>query len=52
MSDASQQPDVTFVIAAYNAEQTLPRAIKSALSQHSVDVEVIVIDDCSSDGTS
>ncbi|MGW9229739.1 glycosyltransferase family 2 protein [Pseudorhizobium sp. NPDC055634] len=51
MSDASQQPDVTFVIAAYNAEQTLPRAIESALSQVSVDVEVVVVDDCSTDGT-
>jgi succinoglycan biosynthesis protein ExoO len=47
----SQQPDVTFVIAAYNAEQTIARAIESALAQSEVTVEVIVADDCSSDRT-
>ncbi|MEF2070642.1 glycosyltransferase family 2 protein [Consotaella sp. CSK11QG-6] len=45
------QPDVTFLIAAYNAEASLPRAIRSALDQESVDVEVIVVDDRSQDGT-
>lgn len=45
------QPDVSFVIAAYNAEATLRRAIDSALAQHGVTVEVIVVDDCSSDAT-
>lgn len=45
------QPDVTFVIAAYNAEATIARAIESALAQQDVSVEVIVADDCSSDGT-
>jgi len=45
------QPDVSFVIAAYNAEATLGRAIDSALVQQGVTVEVIVVDDCSSDAT-
>lgn len=45
------QPDVSFVIAAYNAESTLVRAVDSALAQRGVSVEVIVVDDCSSDGT-
>jgi succinoglycan biosynthesis protein ExoO len=45
------QPDVTFVIAAYNAEPTIARAIESALAQQDVSVEVIVADDCSSDRT-
>ncbi|PWK75804.1 glycosyltransferase family 2 protein [Aminobacter sp. AP02] len=45
------QPDVSFIIAAYNAEATLRRAIDSALAQRSVSVEVIVVDDCSSDAT-
>lgn len=45
------QPDVSFVIAAYNAEPTLGRAIDSALAQRGVTVEVIVVDDCSSDAT-
>lgn len=51
MSDQPQQPDVTFVIAAFNAEQTLARAMDSALAQASVAVEVLVIDDCSTDST-
>lgn len=45
------QPDVSFVIAAYNAETTLRRAIDSALAQSGVMVEVIVVDDCSTDAT-
>jgi succinoglycan biosynthesis protein ExoO len=45
------QPDVSFVIAAYNAETSIARAIESALAQRDVSVEVIVVDDCSSDRT-
>ncbi len=44
-------PDVSFVIAAYNAEETLERAIDSALAQGAVSMEVVVVDDCSTDGT-
>lgn len=50
MTDISV-PDVSFVIAAYNAEETLARAIDSALAQQGVTVEVIVVDDCSIDRT-
>ena len=46
-----QVPDVTFVIAAFKAEETIDRAIESALAQTGVMVEVVVIDDCSPDGT-
>ncbi len=45
------QPDVTFIIAAYNAEGTILRAIESALAQREVSVEVIVADDRSTDST-
>lgn len=45
------QPDVSFVIAAFNAQASLARAIRSALDQRNVAVEVVVVDDCSSDGT-
>lgn len=45
------QPDVSFVIAAYNAEATLDRAIAGAIAQLGVTVEVIVVDDQSRDGT-
>jgi succinoglycan biosynthesis protein ExoO len=44
-------PDVSIVIAAYNAEATLGRAVGSALAQRGVEVEVIVVDDSSADGT-
>lgn len=44
-------PDVSVVIAAYNAADTIQRAIRSALAQHGVSVEVIVADDCSTDTT-
>ncbi len=45
------QPDVSFVIAAFNAEETVERAVSSALAQSGVTVEVIVVDDCSTDRT-
>ncbi|HLP68024.1 MAG TPA: glycosyltransferase family 2 protein [Rhizobium sp.] len=43
--------DVTVVIAAFNAEATIERAVVSALMQDDVSVEVIVVDDCSRDAT-
>ncbi len=45
------QPDVSFVIAAFNAQETIGRAVQSALAQHNVTVEVIVVDDRSTDAT-
>ncbi|MBS3648601.1 glycosyltransferase family 2 protein [Pseudaminobacter sp. 19-2017] len=45
------QPDVSFVIAAFNAERSIARAIESALAQRDVTVEVVVVDDCSTDRT-
>lgn len=44
-------PDISFLVAAFNAEQTLEAAITSALAQQNVTVEVIVVDDVSRDGT-
>ncbi|TIN53954.1 MAG: glycosyltransferase family 2 protein, partial [Mesorhizobium sp.] len=49
--DVSSVPDVSFVIAAYNAEATLDRAIASAIAQKGVSVEIIVVDDKSRDAT-
>lgn len=43
--------DVTFLIPAFNAEETIVRAIGSALAQEGVTVEVVVVDDCSTDRT-
>ena len=44
-------PDITYVIAAYNAEASIERAIASALAQTGVSIEVVICDDCSTDGT-
>lgn len=44
-------PDVSIIIAAYNAGHWLERAVASGLAQTGVTVEVIVINDCSSDDT-
>lgn len=45
------QPDVSFIVAAYNAEECIARAVESALAQRDVTVEVVVVDDCSRDRT-
>jgi len=43
--------DVSVIITAYNVERYIVRAIRSALDQTGPTVEVIVVDDCSTDGT-
>lgn len=43
--------DVSILIPAYNAEEWIGQAIDSALAQRNVNVEVVVIDDGSTDGT-
>ena len=43
--------DATIIIAAWNAADTIERSIDSAFNQDGVSVEVIVIDDASTDGT-
>ena len=44
-------PDVTVVVIAYNDAARLPRAVASVLRQSHRAVEVVVVDDCSTDGT-
>src|ERR1700758_1025240 len=44
-------PPVTVLIPAHNAERTIERALASALRQNYPDMEVIVVDDCSTDDT-
>lgn len=46
-----RRPTVTVVIPSYNYGHFLPRALASVLGQPGVDVEVIVIDDASPDGS-
>lgn len=43
---------VTAVIPAYNAERFIVKAVDSVLAQKNATVEIIVVDDCSTDKTS
>ena len=45
------EPDVSVVIRAHNAQRTLGRAISAALDQGPTSVEVVVVDDASTDDT-
>jgi glycosyltransferase involved in cell wall biosynthesis len=44
-------PTVSVVVAAYNAEDYIDAALRSALAQTVDDLEVVVVDDCSTDTT-
>lgn len=45
------QPLISVIVPAYNLEECLGRALDSILQQNIKDMEVIVVDDLSSDGT-
>ena len=49
---SKSQIDVTYIIPAYNAASQVAGAVRSALAQADVTVEVIVVDDGSTDSTS
>lgn len=44
-------PQIAILVAAYNAEHTLPRCLDSLCQQTLQDIEVMCIDDCSTDDT-
>ncbi|MBT52854.1 MAG: glycosyl transferase [Mameliella sp.] len=48
----SHQVKATIIVAAWRAEDTLGRSVRSALAQDIGSLEVIVVDDASPDGTS
>ena len=45
------RPSVSVLIACWNAEDSIERAIRSAVEDRSIDVECVVVDDASTDGT-
>ena len=47
----SRFPEVSFAIACYNAGEFLVPTVTSALAQTDVDVEVLIVDDGSTDGS-
>ncbi|UMA63310.1 glycosyltransferase family 2 protein [Roseivivax marinus] len=46
-----QSPEVSIILPVYNRESTLGRALDSLTAQHARDIEIIVVDDGSSDGS-
>ena len=47
----TQPPLITIGLTAYNAKETIARAVRSALDQDWDNIEVIIVDDASDDGT-
>ena len=45
------RPDVSFLVASYNSAAYLAAATASALAQRDVAIEVVIVDDGSSDGS-
>lgn len=51
MINTQNQPRVSIIIVAYNAEKTVERAIKSACAQTTKEIEIICVNDGSTDST-
>ncbi len=44
-------PKISILIASYNAEKTIKRALDSAINQTFKNIEIVCVNDCSSDNT-
>ena len=51
MNSASSSPLLSVIIPTYNRKEMLSEALGGILNQSVRDIEVIIVDDCSSDGT-
>ena len=45
------RPEISFIVATYNAAAFVRQALQSALDQRGATIEIVVIDDASTDGT-
>lgn len=50
--DGLKQPLVSIIMPSYNAESTIELSIRSMLNQSYQNIEILVVDDCSTDKTS
>jgi glycosyltransferase involved in cell wall biosynthesis len=51
MTAAPERPDISVIIPAFNSAATIRTAVESVLAERSVALEVLVVDDASSDDT-
>jgi glycosyltransferase involved in cell wall biosynthesis len=51
ISTSDRRPSVSICVPSYNGEEYLRECFDSALAQSFADFELLVVDDCSSDGT-
>lgn len=51
LNESDSTPRVSVILAAYNAEATIETAVRSILNQTLQSLELILIDDCSTDNT-
>ncbi len=51
MRTATAESRVTAIVTTYNAERYLPRCVESILRQTHPNVRIVIVDDCSTDGT-
>ncbi len=50
-SDNTELPQVSVIVPVYNAEKTLERSVRSLLNQKNLNIEIILVNDASTDAT-